>query len=96
MDIEGHTRKGDRSRYDSDATEIINFIRVALGPYLTETSWGRNGDVSQSEDFPDVIIIPHISRDDVVWALTGDAELPVKLMSVDELNDVERVRIRER
>ena len=84
MDIEGHHRKGAKNEYDEDATELISFVRAALGPYLAETPWGKTEDARQSDDLPEVIMIPPADGDDHVWILTGDKDNPVRRERIDD------------
>lgn len=84
LDIEGHHRKGAKNKYDQDATELISFVRAALGPYLTETPWGKTEDAPQSDDLPDAIVIPPADGDDHLWLLTGDKDNPVKREPVND------------
>jgi hypothetical protein len=84
MDIEGHPRKGAQNEYDEDATELISFVRAALGPYLAETPWGKTEDAPQSDDLPEVIMIPPADGDDHVWILTGDKDNPVRREPIDD------------
>jgi hypothetical protein len=77
MDIEGHP-KGAKDEYDEDATELISFVRAALGPYLAETPWGKTEDAPQSDDLPEFIMIPPADGDDYLWILTGDKDNPVR------------------
>jgi hypothetical protein len=83
LDIEGHHRKGAKNEYDEDATELISFVRAALGPYLAETPWGKTEDAPQSDDLPDVIMVPPADGDDHVWILTGDKDNPVRRELID-------------
>ena len=79
IDIEGHSRKDARDEYDDEATELIGFVRGALGPYLTETPWGRTDEnAPQSEDLPEVIMISPDRGSDRITILTGDKDEPVK------------------
>jgi hypothetical protein len=84
MDIEGHHRKGAKNEYDEDATELISFVRAALGPFLAETPWGKTEDAPQRDDLPDGIVIPPADGDDHVWILTGDKDNPVRREPIDD------------
>jgi hypothetical protein len=83
MDIEGHTARGPVQNqvgdYDADASEVIHFVRAALGPYLTETPWGRTDEnAPQADDPPEVIVMTAGTGDDRMMVLTGDKDMPVR------------------
>jgi hypothetical protein len=79
MDIEGHRRTGAGNEYDDDATELIAFVRAALGQYLTETPWGRTDESTpQSDELPEALIMTADRGDDWMCILTGDKDQPVK------------------
>lgn len=63
LDIEGH----GEDEYDSDASEVLRFIRAALGPFLGG---------GQSETLPDVIVV--IGENGRPAVLTGDKDCPVR------------------
>jgi hypothetical protein len=81
MDIEGHTARGEVQNqvgvYDADASEVIHFVRAALGPFLTDTSWGKTEDAPQSEDLPEHIIMTAADGEGML-ILTGDNDQPVR------------------
>jgi hypothetical protein len=82
MDIEGHSARGpvenQVSNYDADASEVIHFVRAALGPFLTETPWGKTEDAPQSEDLPDRFIMTAGDDSGDMMILTGDKDRPVE------------------
>lgn len=49
-----------------------------LGPCRAETPWGKIEDAPQSDDLPEVIVIPPADGDDHLWILTGDKDNPVR------------------
>jgi hypothetical protein len=81
MDVEGHTARGQVQNqvddYDADASEVIHFVRAALGPFLTDTPWGKTEDTPQSEDLPEHIIMTTADGEGTL-ILTGDKDRPVR------------------
>lgn len=72
LDIEGH----GQFEPDAEAAEVISFTRAALGPFLTETDWGRTDEnAPQSETLPDVIVTSGEGGRPVT--LTGNRDEPV-------------------
>jgi hypothetical protein len=81
MDIEGHTARGPVQNqvgdYDADASEVVHFVRAALGSFLTDTTWGKTEDAPQSEDLPEAFIMTTADGEGTL-ILTGDKDKPVE------------------